>query len=307
MVATTSHSYSYRTTLEASYRVNWRVEDLIGNGKQLDFSRPFLPESLARVQGINCLNEREKLLLNQIRGYTYLHLFEVTEAFILPSVVDHVRQTGMHNMDATQAFLCFAEEESKHTRLFRRFADEFRAGFGTPCEVIGPVQEIADAVLSHSPLGVALVTLQAEWMTQRHYLESVKDNLVIDSLFSSMLKHHWLEEAQHAKLDTLMVEHLASEQDAEGIQQGIDDYFAIGAMIEEGLMAQVQLDIESLERAAERSFNVAERQEIQFAQEGAYRWAFLGSGMSHPHFIRSLGELSQDAVDRLSEMAKSLS
>ena len=75
--------------------------------------------------------------------------------------------------------------------------------------MIGPPREVAKAVLAHDPLAVALVILHIEWMTQRHYIESVKDDQDLDPLFKSLLKHHWMEEAQHAKLDTLMVEALA--------------------------------------------------------------------------------------------------
>ena len=39
------------------------------------------------------------------------------------------------------------------------------------------------AVLSHSPLGVALVILGIEWMTQKHYLESVRDDEDLDPQF----------------------------------------------------------------------------------------------------------------------------
>ena len=39
-------------------------------------------------------------------------------------------------------------------------------------------------------------------MTQLHYLDSVKDDGDLDPLFKSLLRHHWMEEAQHAKLDT---------------------------------------------------------------------------------------------------------
>ena len=65
---------------------------------------------------------------------------------------------------------------------------------------------IAAEVLKHHPLGVALAVLQIEWMTQRHYLDSVQGNQELDQQFCSLLKHHWLEEAQHAKLDTLMIQ-----------------------------------------------------------------------------------------------------
>jgi len=78
-----------------------------------------------------------------------------------------------------------------------KFAEEFKEGFVTNCETIGPPEEIGKAVLSHSPLGVALVILGIEWMTQKHYLESVRNDEDLDPQFKSLLRHHWMEEAQH--------------------------------------------------------------------------------------------------------------
>jgi len=51
-----------------AFSVRWRVEDIIGGDKRLDFKRPFLPESLARVDSMDFLTSQEKLLFNQIRG-----------------------------------------------------------------------------------------------------------------------------------------------------------------------------------------------------------------------------------------------
>ena len=62
--------------------------------------------------------------------------------------------------------------------------------------------------------------LHIEWMTQRHYMDSVKDDQSLDPQFKSLLKHHWMEEAQHAKLDTLMVEALAEGRSAREIEGG---------------------------------------------------------------------------------------
>lgn len=304
MVANLSQSYTYKATLEAAHKVTWRIEDIIGGDKCLDFTKPFLPESLAGVQSISCLNPVEKLILNQIRGNSYLYLFGVVEEFIVPLILEHVQQIGTEDILATQAFLCFAEEEGKHIHLFRRFSEEFKAGFSSPCSVIGPAKAIADAVLKYHPLGIALVILQIEWMTQRHYLDSVQNNQTLDPQFCSLLKHHWLEEAQHAKLDTLMVEAMVKKLDDAEIQRGIEDYFAIGTFLDGGLMMQVQMDIESLQTALGRIFTAAEKQEIQTAQEQAYRWTFLGSGMSHPNFIKTLSELSKSAAVQVSEMVK---
>jgi hypothetical protein len=189
-----SHRYDYRSNLEVSQRINWRIEDVIG-GKTFDYRKPFLPESLAGVGTIRCLSVEEKLKLNQIRGCTYLYLFGLVEEYILPSILEHARGAVHGDDDEIRALLGFAEEEAKHIQLFKWFVREVDRGFDVRCGVIGPAQEIAAAILAHSPLGVFLTTLHIEWMTQRHYVDSVKDNGELDPLFASLLKHHWLEEA----------------------------------------------------------------------------------------------------------------
>src|SRR3954470_21553412 len=86
-------AYGYRETLAASQKVNWRIEDIIGGDKKLDFSKRFMPESIARVEQLRFLNDDEKRLLNQIRGNTYLSVFVIVEEFIVPFVLDHVRSS----------------------------------------------------------------------------------------------------------------------------------------------------------------------------------------------------------------------
>ncbi len=115
-------------------------------------------------------------------------------------MLDHARPHLNEDDYRTRALLQFASEEAKHIHLFKKFAEEFKAGFVTNCETIGPPEEIGKAVLSHSPLGVALIILGIEWMTQKHYLDSVRDDKDLDPQFKSLLRHHWMEEAQHTKL-----------------------------------------------------------------------------------------------------------
>jgi hypothetical protein len=302
-----THHYDYASTLADSLKVNWRVEDLIGGDKKLDFSRPFLPDSLAGAEGISCLSAAEKLKLNQIRGNSYLYLFGLVEEFILPFVLDQVRK-GVHGNElATRALLAFADEEGKHIHLFRRFAMEFARGFGTPCGTIGPADQIAAAVLAHRTLGVALVTLHLEWMTQRHYLDSIKVRDDLDPLFCSLLRHHWMEEAQHAKLDTLLVGELAEKLSPAEIDAAVGDFLAIGTMLDGGMAAQVQLDLESLSKATGRTFTEAEKKEIVAAQTKNYRWSFLVSGMTHPNFMRTLEQLTPGGAAKVAEVAKALS
>jgi hypothetical protein len=181
-------------------------------------------------------------------------------------------------------------------------------GFATPCGAIGPAKEIAAAILNHSRLGVFLATLHIEWFTQKHYVESVKDNAAerLDPLFCSLLKHHWLEESQHAKLDTLIVDKIASALEPAKIETGIDDYMDIGKLLDGGLAAQLQLDLESLQKAIGRTLSAEEKAEIVQAQTKAYRWTFLSSGMTHPNFDRSLRELSAQGHERVANMARAI-
>jgi hypothetical protein len=281
---------------------------LIGGDKRLDFSKPFLPDSLAGVAGLSSLSDREKLLLNQIRGNSYLYMFGFVEEFILPFALDEARSaTPGGDPFEVRALVTFAEEEAKHIHLFHRFAEEFAAGFHSPCGVIGPAAEVAKVVLSHSRLGVAILTLALEWATQAHYIDSIKDDQELDPQFKSLLRHHWMEEAQHAKLDTLVVDKLAIAGGPEAIAKGLADFGAIGGAVDGLLLQQVQLDLDSLEAASGRKLASAEREEIAAVQTKAYRYTFLVTALIHKNFLATVEQLSPGAADSMREMARALS
>jgi hypothetical protein len=295
--------FTFKDALFRSEQIGWRVEDLIGDDKTLDFTKPFMPESLARVRGIACLTEREKLLLNQIRGAGYLNVFGLVEEFILPFVLDHARPHLDGDDYEVRALLQFAGEEAKHIHLFRRFAEEFQKGFGVEVGAIGPARDIAAAVLSHDPLAVALVILAIEWMTQAHYTESVRDDADLDPQFKSLLKHHWMEEMQHAQIDAILVDALGRNRDRAGIDAAIDGYLDIGGFLDKGLAAQAGMDLDALERAAGRRFTDEERKEILDVQHQALRWTYIGSGLVHPQFRAATGRLGHGAQERLDAVA----
>jgi hypothetical protein len=296
-------AYSYEETLLASQRANWRIEDIIGGERRLDFTRPFMPESLARVEGLDFLTAPERRTLNQIRGNAYLCIFGLVEEFILPFVMDHARPMLSEDDWRVRALLQFAGEEAKHIQLFKQFREEFAKGFGTRCEVIGPPQEIARAVLSHHPLSVALAILHIEWMTQRHYLDSIKDDRGLDPQFKSLLKHHWMEEAQHAKLDTLMVESLAAACSSEEIARAVDGYLEIGGLIDGGLMQQTTFDKEAFERATGRRLSETESESFLAVQRQANRWTYLGTGMTHPKVLETFERVLPGARAKLESIA----
>lgn len=296
-------AYTYKDTLAASQKVNWRIEDIIGGEKRLDFTKPFLPETLARTGVISCLNAEERRRLNQIRAHEYLYVFGLVEEFILPFVMNHASHQFHGEDERIRALLQFAGEEAKHIHLFKRFREDFQEGFGTDCAVIGPADGIAASVLAHDPLSVALVILHIEWMTQAHYLDSVKDDQALCSQFKSLLRHHWMEEAQHAKLDTLIVVALAESLNEKEVERAVKGYLEIGMLLDCGLMQQVLFDIKALEESLGRVFTGEEKQEIRSAQEQAVRWTFLGSGMTHPRFLATIEQLKAGARATIEQVA----
>ncbi len=297
------NNYSYQTTLAASEKIGWRVEDLIGGEKKLDFTKPFMPESLAQVKQLSFLTPQEQLILNQIRGHEYLSMFGLVEEFILPYVVDHARPQLSGEDYRVRALLQFAGEEAKHIHLFKRFRQEFDEGFGSKCDFIGPAHEVSRFVLSHSPLGIGIAILHIEWITLRHYIEGVKDNQDLDPQFKSLLKHHWLEESQHTKLDTLIVDEVVATSTPEQINQAFEEYAEIGGFIDNGLKQQAELEVESFVGATGRDLSTSQRQELAATVLKGMRWTYLGTGMTHPSFLASVESIKPAARKQIEEMA----
>jgi hypothetical protein len=295
------HLFNYEATLASSLRAQWQLDDVLRRDQELDFSRNLMPESLARTAELEQLNPFEQRILNQISAHQYLSIFGVVEEFILPFLLDHARPSFREDDWRIRAILNFAGEEAKHIHLFKRFHQAFVRGFPVECQVIGPSEAIGAEILKHDPLAVGLVILMIEWMTQQHYLGSIRDDHDLDPLFKSLMKHHWMEEAQHAKLDTLIVDALAERRSENEIQKAIDEYFEIGAFLDAGLQTQAGFNLDALERAVGRKLE--DRDAILDQQHQAARWTYIGSGMVHERFKSTLETLSPRAAERIAEAA----
>lgn len=295
------HDFNYEATLASSLRAQWKLDDVLREDQDLDFSRKFMPESLCRTEAIDSLNPFEQRILNHISAHQYLSIFGVVEEFILPFVVDHARPHLLGDDWRVRAILNFATEEAKHIQLFKRFHAAFVRGFPVECQMIGPSEAIGAEVLRHSPLAVGLVILMIEWMSQQHYLGSIRDDGDLDPLFKSLLKNHWMEEAQHAKLDTLIVDALAVGKSEKEIDEALDEFFEIGAFLDAGLKEQAGFNLDALERAIGRKLE--DREAIEAQQHQAARWTYIGSGMVHERFRDTLNSLSRRSAERMAEAA----
>jgi hypothetical protein len=301
-----SHDYSYSDIVQNSLKVAWTEREVL-DGRDFDYAKRFLPNRLSGVDGIRCLNEREKLKLNQIMGNAYCHIFAYVEEYIIPQALEAAQRDIYGDEKRLRALLRFAEDESKHQELFRRSTALFEKGFGVRCGLIPAREEVAKVVLSKSRLCSYLLTSMIEWFTQSHYVEHMRDRGELDGLFRDLVKHHWMDEAQHAKIDSLLINEIVSEISEEERERAVDELIELGGAIEGLLSQQADLDLESLEKAIARKLSKQDREEIKRNTQRAYRWTFLVSGLEHPNFVQIVSELTERGPAKLEAVARALS
>ena len=301
-----SHNYTYQGCLDISKRVSWLEDDVLAD-KNFDFSKRFLPNKLTGVDEIGCLNDSERRQLNQIMGNAYCHIFAFVEEFIIPTVTEEAMKEVYGDEVRARSLLRFAEEELKHQELFRRSVELFGPGFGSECGLIPGREDVAKVVRSKSKLAVMLLTAIIEWFTQLHYIEHVRDDSDLDGLVRDLLRFHWIEEAQHAKLDTLLIGEVAEYLTLEERESAIDEVLELGGAIDGLLAQQIGLNIEALERVTGRTFTAAEKEEITRNTQRACRWTFLVFGLQHPNIVKAVGELTTSGPGKIEGVAAALS
>ncbi len=100
-----------------------------------------------------------------------------------------------------------------------------------------------------------------------------------------------MEEAQHAKLDTLMVQALGEGCSLDERLSAFEQYLDLGMFIDQGLSAQLDLNLDAFTRATGRRLSTPEENEVRAVQRRAMRWTYIGSGISHPKFLESIEAL----------------
>jgi hypothetical protein len=249
------------------------------------------------------LTDRERLQLNHIRGNAYMNIFGFVEEYIIAQTIQHAGGEVFGDNSALRALLRFGEEELKHQALFKRYCTAFSRDFGARCEVLGSAADVAHFILNKSPAAAMLMTLHIELMTQHHYVGAIKDRSELDPKFKNILKHHWMEEAQHAKIDTLEVNKLLGDADPDVCEQAYGEYIEIVQAFDALLAKQVDMDLESLASAAKKAWRGSERDAIRPVQHQSYRRCFLHMGMAHTGFVAIAQQLAPGVVERLQTLA----
>jgi hypothetical protein len=299
-------TYSYEECLQTAYRINWRIGDVIGT-QQFDRARRWLPSALSGIDRISGLTEDEKTKLTHVEMGAYAHLFGYVEEFIAPQMLSLAQDFEIDNRPAFDALVNFAAEEVKHMNLFREVGARVDQAIGFPLALIGDEKAVARVVLDKNTGAVLLLTAAIEWFTQLHYLSAFKDDEGLDAFTKHIFRHHWLEEAQHAKMD-----HLETLRAFEGMtpterDTAIEDLIGLVASVDGLLGQQAALDVQNLERYVGRALPEAQRHAVRTGVLQAKRYAFIESGVTHPNFQVLFGAVTTPAQqERVQGALKSL-
>ena len=283
--------YSYADCLQKSYRVNWKISDVV-DARRFDPSRPWLPARLSGAGTITSLSAAEQMKLTHVEMGAYAHLFGYVEEFIAPLMVKRADDFALDNRDAFDALTNFAAEEVKHMNLFRELRGRIDEAVGLPLALLPGGPDVARAVLSKQTGGVLLLVAAVEWLTQLHYLTCFKDNESLDSFTRHIFKSHWLEESQHARMDHLETLRAFAHMEDATRDSAVDDLIDLVGAVDGLLQQQAQLDVDNLERYLDRSLDPSGRREIYASVLAAKRYTFIECGVTHPNFEELLAAVT---------------
>lgn len=290
----------YAKCIENSKRVNWDIDKDVIRGRVFDVSQKFLPDTLSKVEEIECLSDDEKRFLSQIQGRTYANMFGLVERFINTKVLEIGQDYNFGDQVALEALIRFSQEELKHQELFRRIDKMCESIMPEGYSFVPQPNDVAHAVLSKSTWAVLALTLDIELFTQTHYRDSIDPMDNLSPLWKDVFMYHWREESQHAILDELEWVRHDNAINAEERDQGVDEFIDLVAAVDGILQCQATADVGYFSNTCGRQISEQDAVEIEKSLLGAYRYQYIFSGAAHPHFGKVLGGMITPAqADRV--------
>ncbi|WP_256927019.1 hypothetical protein [Hydrogenophaga sp. IBVHS1] len=300
MTLTTIHTERYARCIEASKRVRWDIDRDVIRARRFDFSKPFLPEGLARTGRLEFLSPAERLRLSQVQGRTYANMFGLVERFIGIQMLSCSRDHWFGDQVALEALVRFSDEELKHQELFRRIERLAADGMAEGYEFLPTPNAVASQVLECSTWAVLALTCHIELFTQVHYRESIEPAGDLSDLYKDVFLFHWKEESQHAVLDELEWERENARLTPGQRDAAVDDLIALVGAIDGILQQQAAADASYFLRTSPDTFTPAQAERVQAGLLDAYRWQYIVCGVKAPRFRQSLiGMTTPDQWQRI--------
>jgi hypothetical protein len=280
----------YARCIDKSKRVRWDIDDDVIRGRELEPTHKFLPDGLSRVNTLPFLTEGQKKLMSQVQGRTYANMFGLVERYIGAKILEISGDYWLGDQTALEALIRFSDEELKHQELFRRIEELAARHMPAGYVFDHDPNEVARAVLSKSTWAVLALTCHIELFTQIHYRQSIEPDGELSELFRDVFLYHWKEECQHAVLDELEWRREDERLSDDERDRAVDDLIALVGAVDALLQVQAVADARYF-AAVCGTFTPQQREHIEAAVLGAYRWQYIVSGVQHPRFSAVLQEL----------------
>jgi hypothetical protein len=300
-----TRSLDYPSIVATSEKVAWTVDEVFAD-RRFDATKLIVPASWVGTQHLAFLEEPAHRVLNHLRAFSYVHLFGNYEEFIPIHLTALAQQDWHADRAHLRALVRFGEEEMKHQQLFLRAEAVLEESCGYPMgRYFGPDKErvttFTNALLTYPPLSRSLTLLALEWGSQRHYVDSVRDHTGdrSDPLYVDVLRYHWMEENQHVKTGVLEIEQLAREMGPEDLSHAFDDIQAIGGLVDETFVGQVEQEIATLQRVMGYELTRAEQAALRDTLHHSLTTIWVDVAFTHPSFKQVALALSREGAAKL--------
>jgi hypothetical protein len=154
---------------------------------------------------------------------------------------------------------------------------------------------VAAAVLSKSSWAVLALTLHIELFTQSHYRESIREDANLSELYKDIFLFHWKEECQHAIMDELEWRRVDAGTSPAARDRAVDELIQLVGAVDAIVQAQAVADSKYFAQTCGREPSLSQSTAIGETLLEAYRLQYILSGARHPHFAKTLAELTTDA------------
>jgi hypothetical protein len=290
----------YAKCIEVSKRIRWEIDRDVIRGRQFDFDKSFLPDSMSKVAELAFLRPEEKRFVSQIQGRTYANMFALVERFVGAKTLEISKDHALGDQVALEALVRLTDEELKHQEMFRRLDRMMAAGMPSGYRFVPQANKVANAVLGKSTWAVLGLTLDIELVSQSHYRSSIDPDLNLSELWKDVFLFHWKEESQHAILDELEWRREDARLTDMERDQGVTDLIQLVAAVDGTAQIQAQADAGYFLLQSGRTYSAADEAAIHETLLRAYRWQFIVSGMQEPRYAGVLKALvTQRQMERI--------
>src|SRR5262249_15578972 len=150
---------------------------------------------------------------------------------------------------------------------------------------------------------VLALVCSIELLTQAHYRQSIEPDAELSELWKDVFMLHWREESQHASLDELEWVRAGRALTAAGRERSVADLPDRVAARDGIRRAQAAADATCFEATCAHRLSDRERQAVQSTVLRAYRWQYIGSGVTDERFQKILrGMIDERQLARLGEV-----